>query len=597
MSTPVPPLPPTDPGPPRRELAVAALASLLLAAGLTWPAVLHPTSRLVGHPGNDAWNHVWGYWWVADELAQGRWPDHTTLLSHPTGGSLYFIDTTQALLTLPLQLIGGPALAYNAAVVGGLALSAFGAWLLARRLSGDAIAAGFALVAYGASPHLLGQAYNGISETVCAGFLPLTLFALRTLLDRPTPARALALGLLGGLTMLTSWYYGLFAALGGLALVGWQAGTQAYAVDWRRTLPALGGAAGIALATVAPLLLRFRGSLEATDALVTRDPTFVRASLLNHNITDLLAIFVPSQVPSPDLFALYGEQLIIVTYVGWTALALAGVAVVATRRRREWSPWVVLGLLFFLFALGPYLNVGGSYVELDGRRIPLPFLALFELFPVFDRISHPFRFVLGFALTVTMVATHGLRHLLRSQPAPRRLAVVAGLGALVLAEVALGSPAPLPLPTSDAAIPQAYVDMTEDDVAGAVLDIPMTVPNLERAVYTWYQSAHGRPVPWGLNDPMPVSLLQNRLTAALIRLEAVRAQTLAPHLPELDLVVAGRLLARDGYRYIVLHEALVPGFKRENMAAVLTGVYGPPRAYPEDGLLVWTLPVPGAAPG
>jgi hypothetical protein len=565
--------------------------SLVLAALLTWPAVLRPTEVLVGHPGNDAWNHVWGYWWVAEELLAGRWPGHTVLLSHPTGGSLYFIDTTQAVLTLPLQLIGGPALAYNAAVIGGLALAGLGAWLLTRRLTGDAVTAAFALVVFESSPHLLGQAYNGISETVCAGWLPLTLWALTKVFDRPTPLRALGLGMLGGITMLTSWYYGLFAALGGLALVAWQAATQAYAVDWRRTLPALGASAAVALVIISPLLGLFRGSLEAEDALVTRDPEFVRASLMNHNITDLVAIFKPSKVPSPDLLELYGEQLIIVTYVGWVALLLAGAAVVMTRRRREWSPWVVLGLVFLLFALGPYLNVGGEYVELGGRRIPLPFLALFELFPVFDRISHPFRFVLGFTLTIAVVASHGLRHLLRRLDTPRRLAAVGGLSLVVLAEVALGSPARLPIPTSDAHIPQAYVDMVEDDVPGAVLDLPMTVPNLERAVYTWYQSAHGRPVPWGLNDPMPRALLDNRLTAALIRLEAVRAHTLAPHLPELDLVVAGRLLARDGYRYVVVHEDLYPDFKRANVEAVLTGVFGEPRAYPDDGIKVWTLPV------
>ncbi len=575
---------------PQLELAAAVGLACLLAGVLTWPVALHLQGRLIGHPGNDAWNHVWGYWWVAEELLAGRWPAHTALLAHPGGGALYFIDTTQAVLTLPLQLIGGPALAYNVAMMGGLALAGLGAWLLTRRLTGDAIVAAFALVVFEASPHLLGQAFNGISETVCAGWLPLTLWALVKVFDRPTPLRAVALGLLGGMTMLTSWYYGLFAGLGGLVLIAWQAGTQAYAVDWKRTLPAFAVSGAVALLTVSPLLLVFRGSLEAADALVTRDPEFVRASLMNHNITDLAAFFTPSKTPSPDLFTLYGEQLIIVIYVGWTALLLAGAAVLMTRRRQEWSPWLVLGLVFFLFSLGPYLNVGGEYVDVGGRRIPLPFLVLFEAFPVFDRISHPFRFVLGFTLTVAVVASHGLRHLSRSLSEGRRAALVAVLSGVVLAEVALGSPAHLPIPTSDAHTPQAYHDMREDPVAGAVLDLPMTVPNLERAVYTWYQAAHGRPVPWGLNDPMPRTLLENRLTATLIRLEASRARTMAPHLPELDLVVGARMLSRDGYRYIVVHERLYPEFKRLAVEAVLTGVFGEPERHEADGIQVYTLP-------
>ena len=127
----------------------------------------HPDTLLVGHPGNDTWNHVWGYWWVSESLANGEWPRHTSLLSYPTGGTLYFIDTIQVVLSCPVTRLWGPAVAFNLLLIFGLALSAFSAWLLARHLTSDGIAAYVALVIYGAS-HLLGQAYNGISETVCA---------------------------------------------------------------------------------------------------------------------------------------------------------------------------------------------------------------------------------------------------------------------------------------------------------------------------------------------------------------------------------------------------------------------------------------------
>jgi hypothetical protein len=572
----------------------AALGALILALGLTWPAALHLRTRLIGHPGNDGWNHAWGYDWVYDEVAAGRFPATTDLLSYPRGGSLYFIDTVQALLSLPAQHLLGPAAAYNLVMIAGFTLAGLGAWLLARRLTGDPAAAAAALVLYEANPHLLGQAYNGISETVCAGWLPLTLWALVRLLDRPTAGRAAALGLLGALTMLSSWYYGLFAALAGLGLVTWQAARQPWTIDWRRTALGLGGAAAVALAGVAPLLLQFRGSLEAADALVTRDPEFVRNSLMQHNITDALSLLLPGKTPSPDLFALYGEQLVIVIYLGWTGLLLAGAALLLTRRGRELGPWVALGSVFLLFGLGPYLYAGGAYVQLGGRPIPLPFLLLFDALPLFDRISHPFRFVLGVSLVVALLAAHGLRHLLRRQAPALRLGAALLVGALALVEVQLGSPATLPVPTSDARVPAAYAAMLQDPVPGAVLDLPMTVPNLERAVYTWYQAVHGRPVPWGLNEPMPRGLLRNRLTATLIRLEATRARSLPPRLPELDLVLGARALELGGYRYVVLHEDLIPAFKRAQIEAVLRGVFGEPARHDEDRLLVWTLEPPAA---
>jgi hypothetical protein len=573
-----------------RPHLLAALASLVLAIGLTWPVVLDPMSRLAGHPGNDSWNHVWGYWWVADSLLNGEWPLHTELLAHPRGGTLYFIDTVQVLLSLPVQLIFGPTAAYNFVMVGGLALSAFAAWILAFRLTGDAWPSAVALVAYGAAPHLLGQAYNGITETVCAGWLPLTLWCVMRLVDRQSWGRAMALGVVAGLCVLTSWYYGLFAIIGSIVLLMWQALLQPYVADWRPLAVRMVGAALVAGLVAAPGFLAFQGSLDAADAIVSRDPGFVWESLLKHNITDLQAFFEPTKTPSPDLKTLYGEDLVIVIYLGWIGLALAGAALWMTRRHRDFAPWLLMGLVFFAFSLGPYLNVGGEYLQPGGRRVPMPFLALFEALPIFDRISHPFRFVTGVSLCLAMLAAHGLRHLLRRRSELVRAIVASVVCALVLAEYSQLSPATLPVPSGDSTVPQAYRDMIEDPVQGAVLDLPLTVPNLERAVYVWYQAGHKRPVPWGLNDPMPQALLGNRLTTTLIRLEASRSHSLPPQMPLVDLIVGGRLLARSGYRFVVLHERMVPTAKRVQIIAVLDGVFGTPEIYEGDGLRVWTVP-------
>lgn len=397
------------------------------------------------------------------------------------------------------------------------------------------------------------------------------------------------LGASMAITMLTSWYYGLFAVLATAVVLTWRAARQPWVQPWVRSLIRLGGASLTGLILVAPALFLFSTSLDAPDALVTRDQDFVEASLLYHNITDIKAFFRPGKTPSPDLFALYGEELVIVIYLGWIGIMLGLYAIFATRRHREFGPWIWLGVFFFVFSLGPYLNMDGQMVEIDGRRVPLPFLPLFDALPLFSRISHPFRFVVGVSLALSLLAAHGLRHMTRNLSLNMRLAVVFLLGCLSLVEYRLGSPATIPVPTSDAVIPAAYTEMARDPEAGAVLDLPLTVPNLERAVYVWYQTEHGRPVPWGLNDPMPAHLLKNRLTATLIRLEAHRSLFLPPALPELDLVVGSRALAGQGYRYIVVHERLYPGFKLEQVETVLTGLFGAPKRWAADGLQVYTL--------
>ena len=575
---------------------ICAIAVALFIAGcLTWPVVIFPGSQLIGHPGNDTWNHVWGYWWVAGYLEQGVWPQKADLLSWPSGGSLYFIDTMQAIFSWPIQKILGPVVAYNYVIISQLALCGYGAWLLAFKQTEDAYASYAALFIFEMAPHILGQAYNGISETVCAGWFPLSLWALFCLMKRPNWKNALLLIFMGSMCILSSWYYGLFTAIAALIVLVWHALCQARIQRWRAILTWISVSAGVSLMIVAGPFLSFRSSLNAEDALVTRDPEFVERSLLNHNITDIVAFFNPSTVPSPNLFLLYGEELIIVIYIGWIAIFLAGYSIYALRNSLDISPWIWVAVVFFFFSLGPYLNVGGSYLEFDGKRIPLPFLALYKAIPIFDRISHPFRFTVGVELAIAVLAAHGLRRLLRSYSPNLKILCISSLAMGIWIEYSIASPAHLPIPTSDATISQAYTDMREDPIEGAVLDLPLTLPNLERAIYVWNQSAHNRPIPWGLNDPMPKPLLNNMMTQTLIQIEGNRARTLPHILPELDLVIASRTFIRQGYRYIVVHKDFYPQYKAEQVEQLLTALYGIPKIYRQDNLLVFPLSLEGAS--
>ena len=142
------------------------------------------------------------------------------------------------------------------------------------------------------------------------------------------------------------WYYGLFAIMGSLTIFLWNAIRQAWLFDWKAILKWLSCSAFLSLVMVVGPFLAFQGSLNAADALVKRDPKFVEASLLNHNITDIYAFFNPTKIPSPDLFALYGEELIIVIYLGWIAIGLSLYAAWSVRRSKDLWPWIWFGLIF-----------------------------------------------------------------------------------------------------------------------------------------------------------------------------------------------------------------------------------------------------------
>ncbi len=570
-------------------MRLGLVVTFVLAVVVTWPLAIDPAGGLLGHPGNDVWNHVWGYWWVGEEVGAGRVPLLTDLLRFPGSSKLFFIDTFGALWTLPAQWVGGPVVAYNLSCFVGFWLAGFGAWAWARevcqaRFGGGDLPALIGAAAFMCAPHLLAQAYNGISETLTAGTFALAMWAVWRVLERPTLSGGVAAALAFALCMVSNSYYGLFAALGAVVLGLGALFGRWERVNWRGLpAPALLGAV-LAAALIAPSLWLLALSLEGPNAIVNRDPDFVWRSLIGHNMTDLVSVFRPGKVYSPDLKALHGEDLLIVTYVGWTTLALAGLGLYRLRRARDRWPWVVWLGFFGLMMLGPYLYVAGEYVTIDDRKLPLPFLVFFDAFPIFARISHPFRFVVPVQLGLAVLATLGARQL------PR--AGLAAAGALLGAELLLGSPGPWPIARSPTEMPDSVALMAEDPETGAVLDLPMGLPNLERAIYNYWQIGHGRPSPYSLNEPSPAILERSRLARTLRVAEAARLDRLPPELPELDLVVAGRALPGLGVRYVVMHERF---YLRERAASTLTLLrvaLGPETTVTGTGEHIWRLERP-----
>lgn len=539
-------------------LALFGVLALIIGA----PVLGDPTRLALGHPENDVWNHVWGYWWVSTELWRGELPVHTPLLNWPGGGSLWFIDAFNVVATLPVNYLFGPVAAYNLAVIGNFLFCGIGAYALTLRVTGFYAAALLGGVAWMTSPHLLGQAYNGISETLSAGWLPLALLFAREAVAEARPREAALGGLVLGVTALANWYYGLFA---GLCVTG----LLIRAALWRRppggvgrwllALFLYGATAGLIVA--GPFSLFFQ-TMDAADAVVTRDPDFVWATLILHNMTDVVSMVRPGKHYSPDLLRVFGEHLIVVVYVGASILVPALLAPLVVRKSAL-RGWALMAGFFGLLTLGPFLYIGGDYVQVMERWIPLPFLALFQWFPLFSRISHAYRCVMGLTLGLILLMglfLRGARQ--RGWPAG---ALALGLGLARVAESFWGSPAVFPLPAARFDPPPIYAALT----GGAVLDLPVGVPVLSRSSIVAYQIVHQQPIPYGLNDPTPPVLYYNRFTQYLLELERDTVTLLPARAPLLDIAL-GRQAAMDaGLRWVVLHKDRFPASQLEKVSAFL----------------------------
>ena len=343
----------------------------------------------------------------------------------------------------------------------------------------------------------------------------------------------------------------------------------------------------MALALAAGPFFLFARSMSATDALVTRDPAFVWTTLILHNMTDAVTLVRPGRFYSPDLKTVFREDLIVVVYLGHALLWPGLLALAGTFRglRGRWSLRAVLGRLttgapawtllaagFVLFTLGPYLYVGGDYLRVAGGWVPLPFLACFEVLPMFGRIAHAYRFVVGASLALSMLGAYAVRA--GAQRGIPALPFALLLGVLRVGESLALSPAVFPIPASTWAPHPVIASLR----GGAVLDLPVGVPVLARATYVANQLAHGQPVPYGLNDPTPPYLYYNRYGQYLLELERSTVALLPPTLPALDLALGRAELVRSGMRWIVMHRASYPPAQRAKVAAFLdltaTPVYG-----------------------
>lgn len=578
----------------RRHLtAIALFVALTLV--IVAPVLPDPRRLALGHPNNDVWNHVWGYWWFVTSLVSGELPLDTELLGWPLGGQLWFIDAFGALLTLPVQLLWGPVAAYNADIGLQLVICGVGAYALALQATRSwhgALAAGLVFIS---SPHLVGQLYNGISETMAAGWMALALAALLWALERPGPSRGALAGAALGLAAVANWYYGLFAGLIALALLAPEL--------WRRLRgrgparpdsgqAALGLAVGLLamIAVVAVPFGLFRQSMLGGDALVTREEAFVWMTLILHNMTDVVSLFRPGRFYSPDLKAVFDEDLIVVVYLGHALLwpAMAAPWLLSRRQRRGTRVWLVAFVGFVVLTLGPFLYVAGSYVTVGEYWIGLPFLALFQWVPMGTSVSHAYRFVVGACLALSVLLAFTVRGL--GQRGFRLGPTVLVLAGLRVAETLFASPAVFPLPTTRVDVHSVYGLME----GGAVWDLPVGVPVLARSRYAAAQLVHGQPIPYSLNDPTPPFLFRNRLGQYIMELERSRVAFMPPTLPAKDLLLGREQLVAEGLRWIVLHREPLPAPQYVKLAGFLDLVATP--VYADDELRVYRLD-PGPEPG
>jgi hypothetical protein len=378
-------------------------------------------SWLVG-VGGDSEIFVWSFAWWPHAIGSGIDPLVTHAIWAPVEIDLAWVTSVPgaALLLWPLTALYGPVAAYDVAIVACPALAAFGAYLLARELTGrfwPALAGGWV---FGFSSYLLGQSLGHLHVALIFPVPLIALGVLRYLRGAASDRRLiLTSGLLSALLISFSTELALTTLLAGLAAVAVARASlgPSIAPAIRRLWRPLGLAGAFAAVLVSPLAIAAVAGFQTGRI---NSPFVFSADVANLVIpTKLTLVGGDLFAPVSDRFR--GNLAENGAYLGLPLLLLCLLEARETWSRRASRIAPLCVAVALICALGPVLRVAGLPLA------PLPWLPLAYL-PPFENIL-PVRLVAYAALAAGLCLASYLAR--RATP-----------GRIALALAALAAPFP-----------------------------------------------------------------------------------------------------------------------------------------------------------
>ena len=208
--------------------------------------------------------------------------------------------------------------------------------------------------------------------------------------------------------------------------------------------------------------------------------------------------------------------------------------------------WMWLGVIFFIWALGPHLMTAGHNT---GMILPQ---SLLRFLPIINNARIPGRAMVVVYLALAMVTSLALAERRRASTRPLRMLSLVAL--LLIVDYV---PAPFPMVALEH--PAVYDLLRNRPEQGAVCELPLGLRDGfgERGVFDdrvlFYQTIHQRPIVGGFVARLPRSVTtayrEDVLLDALLTLSSGNASGVPP-MPERRL--ASDKLREDGIRFVIL---------------------------------------------
>jgi hypothetical protein len=323
------------------------------------PVIEHPTRALLDQRSADPSLFVWGLGWWPHAIGHGLNPLYTNEIGSWTGHSLAWVTTVPplALLASPLTVTAGPIVSFNLLAAIALPLSAWAAFLLCRRLTGQFWPALVGGAVFGFSGYEMNHGAAGQLNLAYGLLLPLLAYLVVVWREGSISSRRFVI--LAGLAMTLQFYLMMevFADLTALLVISLLVGLALAGRDGRpeilRLARVVGQAYVIAVVLCAPYALY---------ALTTKGPNLKHPTSL-----DLASLVMPRPQRTYGIawlthVATGPNPASSACYVGVPLLLLAVLLAVSS-----WSSKIVrfiscMLVLTIVVALGPALLVDGTEV-------------------------------------------------------------------------------------------------------------------------------------------------------------------------------------------------------------------------------------------
>lgn len=510
---------------------IVLLAYAAMVMWVFWPLAARAFTHY--QAGGDAGSFIWGFWWVRDSLEHLRYPFTSTDIFWPVGTPLGFHTLMPILgvVSIPLQWMVGPALAFNLLVLSALVLAGHAMYLLARDLGMPPSAAFVSGLAYGFFPPLVDRLAIEHLNLAFTLWLPLSVLALRACLrhDEGTAHRSsIWLGLVVAAALYTDLTLTVFAVIvlgayaGGWLVVRRRRLQAAVVFAWRR-LRAGVLTAGLLAAPYLAVLLRTQLVGEEVGVAGLGGARQYSADVASFALVNSRHRWF-GETAAYMSERLEGLPQDGTAYLGFTIMALATIGL-ATHGRRPLVRWAALLVLAGMaLSLGPVLHVWGRAVVPLATQAPdgdgvvsllMPFTWL-QAVPGLDGFRSPVRFLTLAGLGLGVLAGYGFMRISAGASRFGRAILILMISGLVCLEVLVGR-----MPLTSADVPDVYDVIAEAEGAGAVVDVPL---GFRSGLGNQGQQA-GPPMVWATHHRRPIAVGFGARTATW-RLDALAAMPL-----------------------------------------------------------------------